>query len=109
MKMTCTGKGTVGMERRHTGSCLEVESAEPEDALKEEGGQRVEGIMDGIQVSSGARPWASLPPSSFHFRPVSAAPETFVTTSAPKLSLCQGDPRGQDFASVSFPPGGDRA
>ena len=44
------------------GRCLEVEPEGYGDAVKERSGQRVESITDDIQVSSGARPWASLPP-----------------------------------------------
>lgn len=56
MKMTCTGKGTVGMEGDIPGSCLEVESAELEDALKEEGWAESRVSWMTFRVSSGARP-----------------------------------------------------
>lgn len=61
--------------------------------------------MDDIQVSSGARPWVSLPPSSFHFHPLSAAPGKLLSQPLPRnCPYVRGDPTGQDFARVFLSP-----
>lgn len=88
MKIPCSGKEGVGMERNTPGRCLEDEAAGLEIALK--GGGRCGQRVGDIQVSSGARTWASMPPPFPLLPTASSIWKTFIIVSTPKLSWCSG-------------------